>query len=160
MIILAIGAAGAIRVGQAVGVNDVAQMRLSGKVALGVGVCFVLTPCFLFITFPSILASYFINEIPVIQLAIPLIITAGVFQVSDSLQSISQALLRGLGDFRFPSIITFICYWIIGLPIGAFLCFKLEWNALGIWIGFLISLSLQAVFFSIRYFRLVDKWKV
>lgn len=160
MIILAIGAAGAIRVGQAVGVNDVAQMRLSGKVALGVGVCFVLTPCFLFISFPSILASYFINEMHVIQLAIPLIITAGVFQVSDSLQSISQALLRGLGDFRFPSIITFICYWIIGLPIGAFLCFKLEWNALGIWIGFLISLSLQAVFFSIRYFKLVDKWKV
>lgn len=159
MIILSIGAGGAIRVGQAVGENDKAQMRLSGKVSLAVGICFVLTPCVVFISFPNLLASQFINETDVISLAIPLIIVAGIFQISDSLQSVSQALLRGLGDYRFPSVYTFICYWIIGLPIGAFLCFGLKMNALGIWIGFLISLLLQAILFSRRFFRLVDKWK-
>lgn len=159
MVILAIGAGGAIRVGQAVGINDTKMMKLSGKVSLAVGVCFVFTPCIVFISFPSLLASQFINEKEVIQLAIPLIVVAGIFQISDSLQSISQALLRGLGDFRFPSIITFICYWVIGLPFGAFLCFGLHYNALGIWIGFLVSLLLQAILFSRRFFVLVDKWK-
>ncbi|MEY3416658.1 MAG: hypothetical protein RL060_769 [Bacteroidota bacterium] len=158
MIILAIGAAGAIRVGQAVGVNNVAQMKLSGKVSLAVGVCFVLIPCVVFISFPALLAANFIEEAGVIALAIPLIIVAGIFQISDSLQSVSQALLRGLGDYKFPSVITFVCYWLVGLPIGGYLCFVLHWHALGIWIGFLIALLLQAILFSRRFFVLVKQW--
>ena len=158
MIILAFGAGGAIRVGAAVGRNDVAQMKLSGKVSLAVGVCFVLLPCVVFICIPATLASNFIEEPDVIALAIPLIVVAGIFQIADSLQSVSQALLRGLGDYRFPSIITFVCYWIIGLPIGAYLCFELHLHALGIWIGFLISLLLQAILFSRRFFVLVANW--
>jgi MATE family multidrug resistance protein len=159
MIILAIGAAGAIRVGQAVGLNDTAKMRLSGRVSLWSGVCFVSLPCLIFIFLPGALAKVFINEPGVIALAIPLIIVAGIFQIADATQSVSQALLRGLGDFKFPSLITFICYWIIGLPAGAYLCFYLHWNALGVWIGFLIALVLQSVLFSVRFFRLVDAWK-
>jgi len=158
MVILAFGAGGAIRVGAAVGRNDVAQMKLSGKVSLAVGVCFVLLPCVVFICIPATLASHFIEAPDVIALAIPLIVVAGIFQIADSLQSVSQALLRGLGDYRFPSIITFVCYWMIGLPIGAYLCFELHLHALGIWIGFLISLLLQAILFSRRFFALVANW--
>ena len=29
----------------------------------------------------------------------------------------------------------FIAYWLIGLPAGYVLCFKLGWGALGVWIG-------------------------
>ena len=29
----------------------------------------------------------------------------------------------------------FVAYWLIGLPVGYVLCFKLGWGAVGVWIG-------------------------
>jgi multidrug resistance protein, MATE family len=35
-----------------------------------------------------------------------------------------------------------IGYWIIGLPLGALLCFKLEYGAVGMWTGLCLALIL------------------
>jgi MATE family multidrug resistance protein len=29
----------------------------------------------------------------------------------------------------------FVAYWLMGLPLGYVLCFKLGWGALGIWVA-------------------------
>jgi MATE family multidrug resistance protein len=36
----------------------------------------------------------------------------------------------------------FIAYWLIGIPLGCFLCFYLDWGALGIWIGLCVGLMI------------------
>jgi MATE family multidrug resistance protein len=33
-------------------------------------------------------------------------------------------------------------YWVIGLPLGAFLCFKLKMGAVGMWLGLCLALVL------------------
>ena len=47
--------------------------------------------------------------------------------------------LRGAGNTRIPMIANFIGYWVIGLPLGAFLCFKLKMGAVGMWLGLVFS---------------------
>jgi MATE family multidrug resistance protein len=36
----------------------------------------------------------------------------------------------------------FVGYWVIGLPLGAFLCFKLKMGAVGMWMGLCLALVL------------------
>ncbi len=38
-----------------------------------------------------------------------------------------------------------IAYWIIGLPLGYWLCFGLGWGALGLWAGLSLALILIGV---------------
>ena len=33
-------------------------------------------------------------------------------------------------------------YWVLGLPLGAFLCFKLKMGAVGMWLGLCLALVL------------------
>ena len=157
MLMLAIGTAGSIRVGQAVGQNDNEQARLSGVSALVLGLLFISIFVALFLCFPSALARIFTRDEQVVQLIVPLLITAGFFQLCDAVQCVSIALLRGLGDSQLPSAISLAAYWLIGMPIGYWLTFGFGWGVQGVWIGFLISLSLQAVWFTWRFFHLTRK---
>jgi MATE family multidrug resistance protein len=47
----------------------------------------------------------------------------------------------------------FAGYWLIGLPLGAWLCFHMRWGLPGLWIGLTLSLVLIASL-------LVRRWQV
>jgi len=62
-------------------------------------------------------------------------LVAAACQLCDGLQTVATGALRGSGDTKTPMLANFVAYWLIGLPVGYFLCFKLGWGAVGIWIG-------------------------
>ncbi len=70
---------------------------------------------------------------------------AGGFQLFDGIQSVATGALRGAGDTRTPMLCHFTAYWIIGLPLGAWLCFRRNWGALGLWIGLSLALILIGI---------------
>jgi len=47
-----------------------------------------------------------------------LLIIAGFFQLFDGTQVVGLGVLRGIGDVNVPTIITFLSYWVIGIPLG------------------------------------------
>ena len=53
---------------------------------------------------------------------------AAVFQLFDGLQGVVTGTLRGLGDTRTPMVTNLAAHWLIGLPIGYWLCFVMEWG--------------------------------
>ena len=63
------------------------------------------------------------------------LLVAAAFQLFDGLQTVATGALRGAADTRTPMLANFVAYWLIGLPLGYILCFRLAWGALGIWIG-------------------------
>ena len=80
----------------------------------------------------------------VLAAAAPLMVIAGFFQLSDGMQVVCAGALRGLQDVKVPSLLIFVAYWVIALPIGYVLAFGVGWGALGIWAGLLLGLTLTA----------------
>jgi MATE family multidrug resistance protein len=73
--------------------------------------------------------------------------------MSDGLQSVALGVLRGLEDTKVPTIITFVAYWIIGIPLGYYLCFKTSLGLYGIWIALSIVLTFSASILLRRFMK-------
>jgi len=151
MFALGISAAAAIRVGNAVGRKEKAATRSAGFSAIliagSVMGCFGI----LFISLRTFLPSLYINDQEVIEIAASLLIIAAGFQLSDGTQAVGVGILRGLADAKIPMIITFIAYWIIGLPGGYVLGFVFNLGVQGVWIALLIALSTSAMMLTLRF---------
>jgi MATE family multidrug resistance protein len=74
-----------------------------------------------------------------------LLIAGAAFQLFDGIQTVATGALRGAGDTRTPMLCHFTAYWIIGMPLGAWLCFRQGWGAFGIWSGLSLALILIGI---------------
>jgi MATE family multidrug resistance protein len=48
-------------------------------------------------------------------------------------------------------------YWVLGLPLGFFLCFGLRWGIYGLWIGLTLALVVIALALIARWKRDAEK---
>lgn len=97
------------------------------------------------------LPGLFIDDPAVLAVAPTLLLIAAIFQLSDGFQVTGQSALRGLADVRIPTMITFMAYWIVGLPLGYGLGISLEWGVMGVWVGLSAGLSVAAILLTVRF---------
>jgi multidrug resistance protein, MATE family len=151
MAVLGISAAGSIRVGNAVGQKDIAETRKAGFTASLMGASIMFFSGLIFILFRNYLPTLYVSDEVVISYASSLLIIAALFQLSDGVQAVGIGILRGLTDVKIPTAITFIAYWIVGLPVGYLLGFTLELGVQGVWIGLLLGLTTSAILLTLRF---------
>ena len=151
MAVLGISVAGSIRVGNAVGMRDISETRRAGFTASLLGASVMLVSGLIFILFRNFLPTLYINDQEVISYASSLLIIAALFQLSDGTQAVGIGILRGLTDVKIPTAITFIAYWIVGLPVGYLLGFTFGLNVQGVWIGLLLGLTTSAILLTLRF---------
>ena len=135
MVPLGISSAAAVRVGQQLGRKDPAGARRAGWSAILLGATFMTCSGLVFVSIPTVIARMFSPDPIVIRTGAKLLLVAAAFQLFDGVQTVATGALRGTGDTKTPMLANFVAYWLIGLPAGYFLCFRLGWGALGIWIG-------------------------
>jgi MATE family multidrug resistance protein len=150
-------AAATIRVGYFMGKKDFQNVRMAANSLLGMAIILMGLAAIVFIACRYAMPAWYVADIDVINIAAPLLIIAGFFQLSDGIQVVCIGALRGIRDVKIPSVLIFVAYWIIGLPLGYWLGFKLGWGANGIWIGLLIGLTLTAIAMLVRFKRLFSK---
>jgi MATE family multidrug resistance protein len=151
MCALGISSAAGIRVGYAAGKKNILETRQSGFIAFilagtvmgSFGVVFILLRFFL--------PSLYVDDWQVIKIAGSLLIIAALFQISDGIQAVGIGVLRGLADAKIPMVITFIAYWVIGLPGGYLLGFTFGFGVVGIWVSLFVALSVSALLLSLRF---------
>lgn len=151
MAVLGISQAASIRVGNAVGEQNISNVRKAGFTGILIGIFVMLISGMIFITFNDLLPELYISDEKVIEIASRLIIIAALFQLSDGTQAVGIGVLRGLTDVKGPTIITFIAYWVISLPVAYILAFTFRLGVDGVWYGLLIGLTASAIMLTLRF---------
>jgi multidrug resistance protein, MATE family len=106
--------------------------------------------------FPRYIALMYTPDELVIHSTIALLAAGAAFQLFDGLQTVATGALRGAGDTRTPMLCHFIAYWILGLPLGAYLCFRRHWGAFGLWSGLSLALIMIGIVLLLTWRRKVQ----
>ncbi len=150
MVPLGVGAAAAVRVGHAVGAGDASGVRRAAVSALVTGAGFMTLTGATFLAVPHLLARMYTDDAGVVALAASLIPIAGVFQVFDGIQAVGSGILRGIGDTRVALMLYLAGFWVVGVPVSAWLAFGAGYRATGLWWGFVAGLGAVAVLVLVR----------
>nr|WP_306278056.1 MATE family efflux transporter [Pantoea sp. Fr+CA_20] len=155
---LSLGVAATIRVGYRLGQGSTEQARVAAWTAQGVGVGMAVITAIFTVTFRHQIALLYNDNPAVVMLAAQLMLLAAIYQISDSIQVIGSGILRGYKDTRSIFFITFIAYWLLGLPSGYILALT-DWvvprmGPAGFWCGFIVGLTSAAVMMLWRVRRL------
>jgi len=142
MVPLGLSSAAAVRVGQQLGRKDSAGARRAGWSAILLSLAFMSCSGLLFVSASRQIARLFTPDPAVIAVGARLLLVAAAFQLFDGLQTVATGSLRGAGETRAPMVANFVAYWLIGLPAGYILCFRMGWGATGIWLGLCAGLML------------------
>ena len=105
----------------------------------------------MFLSAGTLLARGFTADPAVISLAAQLLGVAALFQLFDGTQVVASGALRGLTDVKVPTVITFIAYWLVSLPLGYGLAFHAGLGPRGVWIGLASGLACAAVLLATRF---------
>lgn len=154
MVPISLSLATSMRVAHAAGAGDMPTVRRTGIAALALGVALMAACAAIYTTCGLSLARIFSADEAVVTLAGTLITIAGIYQISDLVQSVSLGALRGLLDNRVPMIANAVCYWGLSLPTVYLLTVVAGWGALGVWVGYLPWMALTGLFFMNRFLRL------
>lgn len=155
MVPLGISMATTVRVGEIVGANQRPRLH---RVLLGSWMfagCFMALSMLVCLILGEPLARCFVDDPEVIKLVAALLLVAGLFQLFDGLQVVSAAALRGVDDVKVSAWIAILAYWVISLPLGWVLGFKVGWGATGIWAALAVGLGAAAIMLMLRAWRLL-----
>ena len=157
MVPLGISSAAAVRVGQAIGRGDPRGAGEAGGTAILLGAAFMTCAGGALLLFPRWIARMYTPDETVIHSTILLLAAGAAFQLFDGIQTVATGALRGAGDTRTPMYCHFTAYWIIGLPLGAWLCFYRGWGAFGLWSGLSLALILIGIVLLCAWRRTVRR---
>ncbi len=166
MIAMGFGVVAMIRVGNQKGLRQFTELRrIAFSIILQTSMLAAIFGV-LFIVFNGFLPKLYLDlndaenladNLEVISLASNLLIIAAVFQISDAIQVVTIAAVRGMPDVKVPTFLAFIAYWVICLPVSYYLSMHSDYGSSGIWIGLLAGLTASAIMCFIRFNKLSKK---
>lgn len=152
-----LAAASTIRVGNQMGLKDKRNLRIAGFSGFGTVTAFMAFCGILFVILRHKLPALYIEDENVRSIASTLLIIAAAFQISDGVQAVGLGVLRGLTDVKVPTIVTFVSYWLIAIPLGYYLGFIAGFGVDGVWYALCMGLSIAAILHVWRFNRLSNQ---
>lgn len=150
MVPVGVAQATSVLVGQAVGREDASAARRATGAGLLTGAGIMTVTAAVMLTLPEELARVFSDDPEVVAAAALLLPIAGVFQVFDGVQVVSAGALRGVADTRVPMMLNLVGFWLVGLPVSAWLGFGAGVGPRGIWWGLAVGIGVVAVLLVAR----------
>lgn len=154
MVPLGLSMALSVRIGAANGAGQVHRLRKIAVSGWWIGGGWAAVSAAFFFYYGTWVSTLFIDEAPVIALSAKILIVVGVFQLFDSLQIGSVAMLRGLHDARMPALIGFVAYWMVGIPVAVLFSVKFGFGAVGVWWGLATGLFIASITLGPRLWKM------
>lgn len=145
---LGMSVAAGTRVGQLIGAG-----HGFGRTALAAhvwGVAIMGSFAVLFALFPGQLSAAYTDDVEVLAVATALLPIAAMFQLFDGAQVVAFGILRSAGDVKMPTFANLAGYWVVGLPLGAWLLLYQDMGAPGVWWGLVAGLGVTATILLAR----------
>lgn len=153
LLISAISSATTIIISQTKGLKDfqkTIEMTTNSYIVI---VCINIITIIVLYLCRKYIVSFFTTDIEVETIAAQFVIYVCVYQLSDGIQGISMGVLRGFQDVKIIPVISLIVYFVISIPIGCVFAFVMSCGYNGLWYGYIIGLTLAAIYFYIRVKR-------
>jgi MATE family multidrug resistance protein len=156
MMATGISAAATIKSGNNFGVKNFTVLRQSAVSSYHLVIVLMSVTAIIFTLGNHILPYLFTTDKAVIYFAAQLLILAAFFQLFDGTQVVGLGILRGMGDVKYPTAITFLAYWVVGLPVGYLCGIHLKLGAVGVWYGLVLGLMISSILLFVR-FQVISK---
>eukprot|EP01135_Chromosphaera_perkinsii_P005260 Nk52_evm10s328 gene=Nk52_evmTU10s328 len=137
---LGIAVATTIRVGRCLGAGDGPGARRAGLAGI---ILVFFTQCVISLVAISLrfeIPKIYTKDADAIVLAGKVLPVVCGFLLFDGIQGVASGVLRGCGRQKTGALLNTICYYFVGIPLGLFFAFTLEWNLAGIWSGMFVGL--------------------
>lgn len=157
MMMVGISSATTILVSHEYGKGNMRGLRRTAMASVHLGLVFNLLTMSCFILLRHQIPLLFTDDAAVVAVAAQLFVLAGLYQFPDGFQVVLVGVLRGMQDVRSVMRYAFISYIAINLPVGYLCAFTFGLGAPGLWIGFIVGLSVAAVLYRRRYRKLVRR---
>lgn len=157
MMSMGLSAAATIKVSNYLGANDWPNLKHSAYAIVHKVMVFMVFTAISFISLRNILPTLFVDDANVIGIAATLMVVAGVFQLFDGLQAVWLGALRGLEDVKMPTLIAFITWIVLALPVSYICTFVFNMGPIGVWLGYLFGLFAGSVLLHIRFVYMYKK---
>ncbi len=147
-----IGSATTIRVGNYYSLNNLNEVKLAIKTSYKAVIVTMGFMALIFISCNTFLPLIFSNDEEIISIASKLLLFAAFFQLFDGTQVVAIGVLRALDDYKYPTYVAFIGYWLIALPLCYLFAFVFNYKVYGVWLALSVGLGFVSValFFRIR----------
>jgi multidrug resistance protein, MATE family len=154
MMAMGVSAAAAVKSGNNFGVKNFTGLRASAISSYHIVLVLMCITALLFTFCNNLLPYLFTTDKAVIVFAAQLLILAAFFQLFDGTQVVGLGILRGMGDVKIPTVITFLAYWVVGIPVGYWCGVKQGLGAMGVWYGLVLGLMVASILLFVRFNRL------
>ena len=146
-----IASAATVKTGNNFGKNNFNDLRKSAIASYHVILLFMSCTAIIFMLANNLLPFIYTSDLKVVAIASQLVIIAGFFQLFDGTQVVGLGVLRGIGDVNIPTFITFLAYWVVGIPVGYVLGFHFGLGVNGIWYGLTLGLLTASILLFLRF---------
>ena len=144
--------AAATLVGQNLGANEMERAKKSVMLTAKYNVFFMAFVTVLFVVFPYPIISFFSKEQEVIDYGVSALRIIGCGYIFYGIGMVMVQALNGAGDTRTPTLINFICFWVIQIPLAYFLSTTLELGPIAVFVSIPCAETLIALL-AYYYFR-------
>jgi MATE family, multidrug efflux pump len=139
-----LGDAARVRVAYGIGARSADAARQSAHISFVLAGAAVMICSAVLWIFPELLVGIFLDvddmaNAAVLEIARGLSVYAGWFLLFDGILIVAANAIRGLRDTKTPLWISMAGYWGVGLGIGTWLCFPMNYGAKGLWWGLILG---------------------
>ncbi len=132
------------RVGNFIGGRRFVEADRAAWVAIGLGAAVMACWAVLFVAGRSVLPRLYTPDPAVIALAATILPVAAAFQIFDGVQVVAAGVLRGMGTTRPAALLNLVGYWLIALPLAAWLTLRAGFGLEAIWWSLCLGLFIVA----------------
>ena len=118
MCALGFSTAASVRVGNAVGRRDQAGVRMAGWTAAGLAVLVLSLGSILFYSAPAGLVAVYSYDPEVLAVAGSALALAALVLIPDGFQAVLMGALRGVADVWPATLMFFVAFWLVMIPLG------------------------------------------